>query len=82
MTDIATYKIELDRLRKFIATNRAFNRVARQAGVSHSTVTSVLNGEWVNATVLEAAANVRKQIEKEQVEKIIPAIKAIKQWPR
>lgn len=80
MTDIATYKIELDRLRKFIATNRAFNRVAREAGVSHSTVTSVLNGEWVNATVLEAAANVRKQIEKEQVEKIIPAIKAIKAW--
>lgn len=78
MKDIATYKIELDKLRKFIAENRAFNRVAREAGVSHNTVTCVLNGEWVNKDVLSAAASVRKQIEKERVEKVIPALKAIK----
>lgn len=77
MSDIATYKMELRRLRKFLEAKRAFARVAREAGVAHTTVTRVMNGQWVSLPVLDAARRVKESIEQEQAEVVAKGTKII-----
>ena len=60
-TDNAANKVALSGLRKAIRGHYA--EVATRAGVHYVTVAQVLNGKWINNTIINAALDVKRELE-------------------